>query len=76
MSIQKIIDDYKKIKHIYNEKVSLDEHAPALMKLFADEKIVYCGDCKKKYFKDMQAYCPERVHPLSVSGFCEKGRKE
>ena len=34
---------------------------------------IHCEKCARKYFKDMDAYCPHRVGPVHVGGYCEKG---
>lgn len=38
--------------------------------------IVKCKDCKRKYLKGMEMYCPERVHAVSLNGYCENGEEK
>lgn len=38
--------------------------------------IVHCKDCKHRYPKDFEAFCPHRVGPCKPDGFCERGEKK
>ena len=38
--------------------------------------IVKCKDCKRKYLKGLEMYCPERVHTVSLDGYCENGERK
>ena len=39
-------------------------------------EIVRCGDCRHKYIKDFNAYCPNRVGALRSDGYCERGERK
>lgn len=37
--------------------------------------IVHCRDCKYRYPKDFEAFCPHRVGPCKPDGFCDRGER-
>lgn len=39
------------------------------------EEVVHCSECKHKYLKDMNMYCPTRVSALRPNGHCEQGER-
>ena len=38
-------------------------------------EIVRCRDCRRKYVKDMSAYCPHRVGAINAWDFCSFGER-
>lgn len=73
--IKELIEDYKKRKHIYDEKVELEEHCTNLINEYLDKYLIMCKDCALKYSKDMNYYCPHVVGPVCINGYCDHGRK-
>lgn len=38
--------------------------------------VVTCAECKRKYLKDMDMYCPYRMHPIRPGDSCIYGERE
>lgn len=38
--------------------------------------VTRCKDCKHRYLKDFQAFCPYRVGPCKPNGFCDRGERK
>lgn len=39
-------------------------------------ELVTCAECRHRYFKDFNAYCPNRVGALRSDGYCERGERK
>jgi hypothetical protein len=67
-NIDTLCDAYSECKRVAEDvHVTVAEETPDL---------IHCEKCARKYFKDMDAYCPYRVGPVHVGGYCEKAVAE
>lgn len=57
------------------QNISKDQAIYILNRLPYTE-IVRCRECRRKYVKDMSAYCPHRAGAVNAWDFCNYGERE
>lgn len=72
-----IIQGLKSMQNFGYDAIAIDGMVKALNEApeAKDKVVVHCVDCKHLYFKDFQAYCPERVHQCRPDGYCDLGER-